>query len=242
MAPRTLVSIVVFLGAVGVIQPALAQEPAPAPTLDPNAQVNISTAAPEGHTGEIDTTLPTAPPEAPPPRPRKKGLVLEATSGVLGFGGQFRHIAPPSFWMHMQLGYEIFKWLMVFGEGELAFTTDDVDQDPSHSIAFPIYGFGGGLRGTIHITDRVAIFVQGEGGALTALVPQGALEVLGFRNAEGLNGQFGGRIGVEWYQVDRHIALTAQSGARDAMGFAKVVGSPDLPLMWDGSVGLRYTF
>src|SRR5260221_435940 len=33
--------------------------------------------------------------EAPPARPRRKGLVLESTIGVLGFSGQFRHVAPP---------------------------------------------------------------------------------------------------------------------------------------------------
>ena len=45
--------------------------------------------------------------EAPPPRPRRKGLVLESTLGVLGFAGQFRHVAPPAYWLHAQLGYEV---------------------------------------------------------------------------------------------------------------------------------------
>ena len=58
-------------------------------------------------------------------RPRRPGLVLESTLGVLGFGGQFRHVAPPGFWMHMQLGYELFNWLMVFASGELTFTSSD---------------------------------------------------------------------------------------------------------------------
>lgn len=211
-------------------------------TLAPDAQVTISTAPPEGKTGEVDTTLPTPPPEAPPPRPRKKGLVLEATAGVLGFVGQFRHVAPPAYWMHMQLGYEVLDWLMVFGEGELGETDTSVSQDESHNMAFPIWGFGGGLRATIHPTHRFAFFLQGEGGALTAYVPHDSLSILGFRNAEGLNGSVGGRIGLEWYHLDRHIALTAQGGVRDAMGFEKLVGSSDLPLMWDAAGGFRYTF
>jgi hypothetical protein len=226
----------------GVVSPASAQDAVVPPTLATDAQVNIATTPPEGKTGETDTTLPTAPPEAPPPRPHRKGVVLEQTAGLLGFAGQFRHVAPPGYWMHMQLGYELFDWLMVFAAGELAFTSSDVSQDASHSMVFPIYGFGGGLRATFHVTDRFAFFVQGEGGALTAYVPHDSLTILGFRDAEGLNGQLSGRVGVEWYMIDRHLALTAQAGVRDAMGFAKVVGANDLPLMWDGAAGLRYTF
>jgi len=236
------VAALALLGATGTASPASAQDGSAPPTLAPDAQVTIATAPPEGKTGETDNTLPTAPAEAPPPRPRKKGVVLEQTLGMLGFGGQFRHVAPPSFWMHMQLGYELLNWLMVFGSGELAFTSSDVSQDASHSMAFPIYGFGGGLRATVHVTDRFAFFVQGEGGALTAYVPRDSLTILGFRDAENLNGQIGGRIGLEWYQIDRHLALTAQGGLRDALGFEKVVGGADLPLMWDAALGLRYTF
>jgi hypothetical protein len=212
------------------------------PTLAPDAQVQITTTAPEGKTGETDTTLPAPPPEAPPPRPRHKGVVLESTGGVLGFAGQFRHVAPPAFWMHLQLGYEITNWLMAFGEGELAFTDSGESQDASHSIAFPIWGFGAGLRVTFRPTERFAFFVQGQGGAIEAYVPHGALEVLGYRNAESLGGQVGGRAGLEWYMADRHIALVAQAGLRDAMPFARVIGGADLPLMWDAAVGLRYTF
>jgi hypothetical protein len=212
------------------------------PVLAPDAHIDISTAPPEGKTGETDTTLPTPPPEAPPPRPHKKGLVLEATAGSLGFIGQFRHVAPPGFWMHMQLGYEVWNWLMVFGEGEMAFTDTGIAEDESHAMAFPIYGFGGGLRATIHPTERFAFFLQGEGGALSAYVPHDSLTILGFRNAESLSGSVGGRLGLEWYHLDRHIALTAQGGVRDAMGFAKLIGASDLPLMWDASAGFRYTF
>jgi hypothetical protein len=226
----------------GLAGPASAQDAQPAPALAPDAQVTIATTPPEGKTGEVDTTLPTAPPEAPPPRPRRKGVVLESTAGILGFGGKLRHVATPAYWMGMQLGYELLDWLMVFADGELAFSTTGVSQDESHAIAFPIYGFGGGVRVTVHATDRFAFFVQGQGGALTAYVPHDSLAILGYRDAEGLGGQLGGRVGVEWYQVDRHLALTAQGGARDAFGFAKVVGGADLPLMWDGAVGLRYTF
>lgn len=211
-------------------------------TLAPDAQIQISTTVPEGKTGEVDTTLPTPPAEAPPPRPHKKGLVLEGTSGVLGFAGHFGKVAPPGFFMHMQLGYELLDWLMLFAEGELAFTTTSNAQDESHAMAFPIWGFGGGARATIHLSPRFAFFVQGDVGGLTADVPHDSLTILGFQQAESLSPQYGGRVGVEWYMIDRHMALTAQGGARLATGFAEVIGSTDVPLVWDASVGIRYTF
>jgi hypothetical protein len=211
-------------------------------TLAPDAHIEIAPTPPRGKAAEVDTTLPTPPLEAPPPRPHKKGLVLETTAGALGFLGQFGHIAPTGFWMHAQLGYELLDWLMVYGAGELAYTDTNVSQDESHSLVFPIWGFGGGLRVTIHVTERFAFFVEGEGGVLSAYVPHDALTILGFRNAESLGASVAARVGVEWYHLDRHMALTAQGGARDAMGFAMVVGGSDFPLMWDASAGFRYTF
>jgi hypothetical protein len=213
-------------------------QPAPAPELSPEARVEIATTPPEGKTAEETVAGPDQP---PPTRPRHKGLVLESTLGVLGFAGQFRHVAPPAYWLHGQLGYELLRWLMLFGEGEVAFTDTSESEDESHTRAFPLWGFGAGARATIHASDRVAVFGQGQVGALTAYVPHNTLTVLGYRKAESLQLALGGRLGVEWYQADRHLALCVQIGARDAQGFAKL-GSSDVPLMWDGAAGLRYTF
>lgn len=189
-----------------------------------------------------DTFLAEAPPEAPPPLPHKKGLVLESSLGALGFVGQFRHVAPTAYWLHATLGYEFLKWLMAFGEGELAFTDTSVAQDPSKSHSFPIAGFGGGARVTIHLTERVALFGQGSIGAMKADVPKQALMILGFRDAESFAPYFGARLGVEWYQIDRHLALGVHAGIRDATGFSKLATTSDTALMWDGAATLRYTF
>jgi hypothetical protein len=223
---------------------ARAEEPPAAnpPGLPPDLQIDIATTPPEGK------VTPEGPTEAeleagPPMRPRHKGLVLESTLGVLGFAGQFRHVAPPAYWLHGQLGYEVIPWLMVFGEAELAFTDTSESVGSFNVRAFPIWGFGAGARATFHATDRVAFFVQGSVDGLTAIVPHAALAVYGFRNAESLNLSLGLRVGVEWYQIDRHYALCAQVGARDAQGFGKqLLVSSDFPLMWDAAVGLRYTF
>ncbi|MGH7438156.1 MAG: hypothetical protein ACRENE_20930, partial [Polyangiaceae bacterium] len=209
-----------------------------------DAKIEFSTEAPEGKVsnapppavaaGEADT--------GPPLRPRHEGFVLETTLGALGFAGQFRHVAPTAYWLHGQLGYEVLPWLMILGEGELAFTDTSEAEDPSRSAAFSIWGVGAGARATIHATDRVAFFGQVSLDALSANVPHDTLALLGYRSAESFNASFGARAGVEWYQIDRHLALALQVGARDAQGFQKSVGGSDFPLMWDAGVGFRYTF
>jgi hypothetical protein len=225
---------------------AQAQEPAP-PAPAETAPADSSLAPGQIHL-ESDTapppttTIPEAPAEAPPPLKRHKGVVAEGSVGGLGFIGQFRHVAPMAPWFHVGLGYEFLRWLMLFVEGELAFTDTSEAEGPSDVYAFPIFGFGGGLRVTVHATDRVAFFVQGSVGAMKADVPTGALLILGFGNAESLGATFGGRIGIEWYQVDRHMALGVSGGVRDATGFAKTIGTPDLGLMADASATIRYTF
>jgi hypothetical protein len=168
--------------------------------------------------------------------------VLESTLGAAGFLGEFRKIAPPGWWLRTQLGYEIFRWLMVFGEGELLYTDTSASSDASKLRAFPIFGFGGGLRVTIHPTERFAFYLQGSVDALKADVPKNALAIIGFKDAESLSASFGGRIGLEWYQIDRHLALGLTGGVRDATGFARASGASDTPLLWDAGASLRYTF
>ncbi len=203
-------------------------------------------AAVKADAAKPDPATVTAPPpadDAPPPmKPRHKGFVVEGSLGALAFYGQFRHVAPLAPWFHVQVGYELFRWLMLFGEGELAFSDTSEAQDPSKSRAFAVFGFGAGARATVHATDRVAFFAQASLGAMKADVPSGAFAVLGFRDAESLGASLAARLGVEWYAVDRHLALGLAVGLRDATGFSKATAAADTPLMGDFSAALRYTF
>jgi len=224
------------LAVISIAPIARAEEPPPQPT-----QEQIEAAV------KADAAGTAAPPKedveaAPPTLPRHKGFVLESSLGALVFLGRFRQVAPPAPWLHVQLGYELFPFLMFFGEGELAFTDTSVAQDPSKSRAFPLYGFGGGARLTVHITDRVALYGQGSLGAMKADIANNALANVGFRDAEALGLSITGRVGVEWYQVDRHFALGLGVGVRDAKGFARTGPQSDTPLMLDAAVVLRYTF
>ena len=188
------------------------------------------------------STLPEAPLEAPPPPPRKKGLVLEQSLGAVGWVGKFGGLTGhPAIWANTQLGYELFKWLMVFASGDLAFTDTGSSVGPTQNRPFPILAFGGGIRFTIPFTQRVGMYIQGSAGGDVAYVQSGVLANFGYGNAEKLGFYAGGRAGIEWFQVDRHLALGLSGGARYMANFAYEVGG-DLPLAWDATVDLRYTF
>lgn len=226
-----------LLAAFALASTARADDPPPSPELteEQAKQIDLSGDA------KKDTILPEPPAEAPPPSPRHKGFVLASSLGTMGFAGAFGNLCHPAFWIQSQLGYEIWRWLMVFVEGELAFTETTGVKDPSQNRGVPIFGFGGGARATVHFSERVAVFLQGDVGAMKADVAAGALATLGFRAAESLGIAAGGRLGLEWYQVDPHLALVLSGGARYAAPFARSAGS-DLPLAWDLALALRYTF
>ena len=184
---------------------------------------------------------PAAPAEAPPPPPYKKSVVLDSSIGALVFLGKFGKTAPPAPLLRVQLGYELFKWLMLLGEGELGFTDTSRSQDPPKTRAFPIFGFGGGARLTVRFTDRFGVYLQGDIGAMKADIRRRALEIIGFKDAEDLGLYVGGRLGVEWYQLDRHFALGLTGGLRDATGFKRTIGT-DTPLAFDAGASIRYAF
>jgi hypothetical protein len=226
-----------------LVAPAARAQGTPPP--DAAATVSVSspaTTAVPAVAAPAASFFPEAPPEAPPPLPQKKGLVLETRLGGLAFLGKFGDVGPPAPWMTAQLGYEFFKWLMVFGYGEIGFTGTSNEQGESSAIYFPIYGFGGGARYTVHVTERVAIFVQASAGAMAADVPRDTLTFLGFHGAESLGLALGGRVGVEWHQIDHHMALGLGVGVRDAFNFKIQSGESDTPLMLDASAAVRYTF
>lgn len=230
-----------------IVRDAGAQEPAPAA---PPAQA-AQPSAPPLAAGQIDlekdtqstalADVPVAPTEAPPPPPYKKSLVIDSSLGALAFLGKFGQTAPPAPWIRTQVGYEIFAPLMVFGEGELGFTDTSGTQEPPKTRAFPLFSFGGGARLTLRFTDRFGVYLQGSVGAMEADIAKGALEIIGYKNAESLGLYLGGRLGLEWYQVDRHFALGITSGLRDATGFKRTIGS-DTPLAFDAGASLRYAF
>jgi hypothetical protein len=174
--------------------------------------------------------------EVPPPPPRKTGLVLEGSFGAMGFFGKLNTVSPAASSFHVQLGFEPFRWLMVFGEGDLSFTSTRYSP-PARGYA--IYGFGGGGRVTVGVTERVSVYGQVDFGLATT--SSNVLHSYGFYDAENMNGYFGGTGGLEWYQADPHYALALYGGVRNMQGFARQI-SGDVGLAWRGGVSIRYTF
>src|SRR5688500_4890057 len=83
--------------------------------------------------GEVD-----APPEAPPPAPRRSGVVIESGVGIFNHLGPLKNVSPTSPWFHLQLGYEPFKWLMVFGESDIAFSDTSYANPPPEPRAYAL--------------------------------------------------------------------------------------------------------
>lgn len=222
----------------GLSSPAYAQDTPPAP-LPEGASVNLEK---DVEPSSLDAPVPEAPPEAPPPPPYKKSLVIDGSLGALRFLGKFGDTAPTAPWLRTQIGYEIFKWLMPFAEGELGFSDTSGTQDPPKTRAFPMFGFGGGVRFTVRFTDRFGAYLQGSIGAMSADIRTNALAIIGFKKAESLGLYAGGRLGLEYYMMDRHFALGASAGLRDATGFKYQGSGGDTPLAFDAGLSVRYAF
>lgn len=221
---------------------AFAQAPAPTQDEAEKASATLRVDLEKDKKGTAGAEVEGPPPEAPPPTPYKKTLVIDSSIGALAFLGQFGKTAPTAPWLHTQLGYELFSWFMIYAEGDLAFTDTSGTQKPPKTRAFPIFGFGGGVRFTVHVTERVGLYAQTGVGAMKADVANRSLAIIGFREAESLGLYLGGRLGFEWYQLDRHFALGLNAGIRQARNFTKSGGGSDNGLALDGGASLRYAF
>src|SRR5882757_905949 len=103
--------------------------------------------------------------EIPPPPPRKTGVVLEGSFGAMGFFGKLNTISPTASSFHLQLGVEPFRWLMVFGEGDISFTST---RYAPPARGYSMYAFGGGARITAGLTERVSAYGQADFGLMTS--------------------------------------------------------------------------
>jgi hypothetical protein len=177
---------------------------------------------------------------APPPPPRHKGFVVESSIGVFGQLGTMKNVSPLAPWFRLQFGFEPLKWLMAFAETDLMVANTSYAPQPPPPRTYALYGFGGGLRFTVKPSDRVGLYLQASIGA--AAVNNDVLRVYGYQNANSLNLYEAGELGVEWYQVDPHLALALHGGLRSyAAGFERQF-STQTALAWVSGIALRYTF
>ena len=100
-----------------------------------------------------------------------------------GLPGKLKNISPTASLFHLQVGFEPFKWLMVFGEGDLGFTSTRYTTVPR---GYAIYGLGAGGRITVGLSDRVSVYGQVDFGMMEASNDE--LVTYGFPDADTLNG------------------------------------------------------
>jgi hypothetical protein len=182
----------------------------------------------------------TAEPDVPPPPPRRHGVVLEASIGALGHTGPLKHVSPTAPWFSVRLGYEPFRWLMLFAESDVAFSSTSYASPPPEPRSYWLYGFGGGIRSTVALGERFGIFLQGSAG-VARVSEENVLSIYGYEDADELSPYFSGLLGFEWYQINPHFGLALHSGVRLYSGLDRERSSSG-PVAWVGALALRYAF
>lgn len=192
----------------------------------------------EAEPGKVDVDAPEPELLPLPPAPRRRGVVIEGSVGALGHLGDMQNISPIAPWFRLQAGYELFDWLMLFGEADVSLARTSYASRPPEPRTYALFGFGAGARVTWQAFEHVGFYAQGDLGL--ASVDQDVLSTYGYRDADRLRPYFGGFLGVDWYQVNPHYALTFYVGARDyVQTFERIAGDrPPLALL--SAIALRY--
>jgi hypothetical protein len=204
-------------------------------------------------TGEIESWLdaePGATPadqgdapgaEEPLPAPRHHGLVLESGLGFVTQLGSMKHITPTAPEFQVRLGYEFLTWLMPFLEANVSFASTAYAPQPPPQRSYYHYGVGAGLRVTVPVGRVLAVLAQGSLGA-ARVSEQNVLSVYGFPDADEPNLYLDAELGLEWYQVNPHLALAVHGGVRHyGPGLTRDRGG-EAPIAGVGNASLRYAF
>jgi hypothetical protein len=234
---RGALALLFVLPALAGARTAQAAEPPPERALTTN-EIEAWLERPSG-APPVDEATP-GPEEAPPSPPRKHGITVESGVGVASHLGPLSHITPTSPWFHLKVGFEPWRWLMLFGETDLAFSSTSYAHPPPPARTYRMYGFGGGLRGTVAFSERFGAYLEGSGGVAEASAD--VLEVYGYRHATEWSPYFGGQLGLDWYPVNPHLAASLHGGVRSYQAGLRRERSSDLALLALGGIALRYTF
>ena len=216
-------------------RPAPPPKQAPPPTrVEVETFLESETEAPE------DEPAASEPLEAPPRPPRERGIVVGTTVGALGHLGEMQHISPTAPWFHVQLGWDIGRWVTLLALTDVAFATTSYARPPPDPRGYALYAFGIGARVTFDLGEWYGLFLQGELGV--AEVSEDVLSSYGYDDADSLNPYFGANAGFKWYQVSPHYALVAHAGVRNYTQLLDRQLSSSSPWAWIAAAGLEYTF
>lgn len=178
--------------------------------------------------------------DVPPPPPRHHGVTVESGVAALGHLGPLKHVSPvaPSFWL--KLGFEPLSFLLVFGEASLSIANTGYAQPPPAPRTYRLYDFGAGARLTLPFAEVFGAFVEGSAGL--SRVSEDVLAVYGYRQAHDYNLYFGGRLGLEWYPANPHLALGLGGGLRSYGAGLGRERSNEPALAWSAGPAIAYRF
>ena len=178
-------------------------------------------------------------PDAPPPPPRKHGLVVEGSLDGVGHLGPLKNVSPTSPEFRFAIGYEVFDPLLIFADGGMFLSSTRYAKPPPNERTYAYYSFGGGLRYTFEFLETFAVYLQGNAGLATST--EDVLVIYGYRESDELSLYFGGQLGFEWLQKNPHYALAAHGGVKNYTGLDRERSS-DPPLVVNAGVAIKYTF
>jgi hypothetical protein len=170
--------------------------------------------------------------------PRRHGLVVEGSAGALGHLGNMRDVSPVAPYFRLQVGYELYDWLMLLGQADVALSSTSLANRPPEKRGYALFGMGGGARLSWQAFSAVGFYLQGDTGF--ASVDQDVLATYGYPDADRLRPYAGGSLGVEWFQLSPHYALALSGGARDYFQSFDRTNGDRAPLVWFSSVAIRY--
>jgi hypothetical protein len=176
--------------------------------------------------------------EAPLLPPRRHGLVLEGSVGALGHLGDMRTVSPIAPWFRLQVGYEIFDWLMLLAQGDIALSSTSLARQPPDERGYALFAVGAGARLGWQPFTSVGFYLQGDAGA--ASVDQDVLGTYGYPDADAFGPYAGASLGIEWFQTNPHYGLSISGGGRDYFQNFERISGERPPLAWYSSVAIRY--
>lgn len=170
--------------------------------------------------------------------PRRHGWAFEGSVGALGHLGNMRRVSPVAPWFRLQVGYEPLDWLMLLAQGDLSFSSTSLGQRPPEVRGYALFGLGVGVRFAWQPFEALGFFLQGDAGA--ASVTEDVLASYGYPDADRLRPFAGGSLGVDWFQLSPHYALSLSGGARDYFHTFDRINGDRPPWVWHAAVAIRY--
>ena len=189
--------------------------------------------------GARDVEAVETPPEAPPPPPPHRGLVVESSIGALGHVGDLKDVSPPGARVGALVGYEIFDWVMILVTADVAFHNTSFGSRPPEPRGYALYGGAGGCASRCDPPRTSASSCRAPS------VPRAPAKMCSQRTVpRGTSHEpyFGASLGLEWYQVNPHLALALQGGVRNYREGLTRQRASSGALAWHSALALRYAF